>query len=311
MSGSSTAGPSGWLGAVGLMAVTATVWIGSPAVLIGVPFALLVLFVPPRKPLALGLAALAFLALISGDTSSGFWYVERGWALLLGSCFLALSLRWPGGRFLSRGLGAVVVAFALMALLLRVRPGDWSVMEWLVRSRMEWALSLVLQSVRLSMGPEAVPADLESQFQLVVAIQGTVFPALLGLASLSALGFAWWMFRRVSRGQGRSLGPLRDFRFNDQLVWILILGVVAFLATSGALERAGANAAFFMGALYLLRGAAVVLFLAGGLSFFGTALLLAGFVLLAPFTMVGAMMIGLGDTWFDLRKRGPLFRPGA
>jgi hypothetical protein len=138
-----------------------------------------------------------------------------------------------------------------------------------------------------------------------------VFPALLGLASLSALGFSWWLYKRVSRSPDPGIGALKDFRFNDQMVWILILGMVALLLSSGAIERVGVNALVFMGALYALRGAGVVLFLTGGFSLFGGILLLVGFFLLAPFMVLGAMFIGLGDTWFDLRNRGPILRPGA
>jgi len=144
-----------------------------------------------------------------------------------------------------------------------------------------------------------------------LAFQELVFPALLGLVSLSALGFAWWLFKRVARSADPGIGPLKEFRFNDQMVWILILGIMALLLSSGAVERVGLNAVVFMGALYALRGAGVVLFVTGGFSLFGGVLLLVGFLLLAPFMVLGAMFIGLGDTWFDLRSRGPVLRPGA
>jgi hypothetical protein len=104
---------------------------------------------------------------------------------------------------------------------------------------------------------------------------------------------------------------LKEFRFNDQMVWVLILGITALLLSSGAVERAGANAVVFVGALYALRGAGVVLFLTGGVSLFGGLLFLVGFIVLAPFVTLGAMFIGLGDTWFDLRGRGPILRPEA
>jgi hypothetical protein len=99
------------------------------------------------------------------------------------------------------------------------------------------------------------------------------------------------------------LGALKEFRFNDQLVWILILGLLAVLGSSGLIARFGTNAVVFMGTLYALRGVAVVLFLTGGFSLFGGILLLVGFFLVAPFFLFGAFIIGLGDTWLDLRTR--------
>ncbi|MCJ7630367.1 MAG: YybS family protein, partial [Longimicrobiales bacterium] len=224
---------------------------------------------------------------------------------------LALSLRWPGVRFLPRGLGAVVGAFLGTALLFWVRPGDWAVVDWAVRSRMEAAFAALLQVIRDNLGPEGIPEGLEAQAMWTIALLRLIFPAFLGLASLSALGFAWWLHKRLGRNPEEGIGPLREFRFNDQLIWVLILGILALLASSGVLERIGANAVVFMGALYALRGAAVVLFLTGGISFFGGVLLLVGFLFVAHFVILGAVFFGLGDTWFDLRARRGSTRSGA
>lgn len=311
MEGTAAAGHRGWLRAVGLLAATGLFSVVNPGVLVAIPFGLLVFFMPSGRVLALVLAAAGTALVAIGDPTSGLWYVERGWALLLGGCFLALSLRWPGEGFLPRGLGAVLGAFLGMGLLFWVRPGDWAVVDWAVRSRIELALGSFLQVIRVSMEPEGIPLALEAQALETIAIHSLIFPALLGLASLSALGLAWWLYRKLSGSPEQGIGPLREFRFNDQLIWVLILGVLALLASSGIIERIGTNAVVFMGALYALRGAAVVLFLTGGLSLFWGILLLAGFLIVAPFVILGAVCIGLVDTWFDLRARRASYRPGA
>lgn len=286
---------------MGLVGATATFAVTSPLVLLAVPFGFLVFFMPERRLLAVVLAVTGAFLVAGGEPSSGLWYFERGWAILLGGCFLALTLRWPAGGFISRGLGAVLGAFLFMGLLLGVRPGEWAVVDWVLRSRMEDAVAAFIQAARVSLGPEVVTAAMEASALEVIAFQGFVFPALHGLASLSALGAAWWLFKRLTGDGLGGIGRLRDFRFNDQFIWVFILGIVALLVSSGAVARAGVNAVFFMGALYALRGAAVVLFFTGGMSFFGAALLALGFLIVAPFVVMGAIVIGLGDTWFDLR----------
>ena len=59
-----------------------------------------------------------------------------------------------------------------------------------------------------------------------------------------------------------------------------------------------------IGEVMALRGAAVILFLSGGLSLFGYVLLILGLVFLPPLVLTGAMVVGLGDTWLDVRRRG-------
>ncbi|MFC1574583.1 DUF2232 domain-containing protein [Gemmatimonadota bacterium] len=292
-----------WLRVAGLTVTTGAFSVLNPLVLVALPLALLVLVLPARRTLALVVGLVAGVLALGGNPGTGFWYLERAWALLLGGWFLALTLRWPGGRFLPRGLGAVAGAYGAMALLLRARPADWAVVDWAVTSRMESGVSLGMQSLRTGLGPDAISLDLEARLLEAVALQGLIFPALLGLASLAGLGVAWWLYVRLTRSPEPGLGPLRDFRFNDQLVWILILGFLVLLGSSGLWDRLGANAVVFMGALYALRGAAVLLFLTGGVSLLGGILLLLGMVFVAPFLIAGAFVIGLGDTWLNLRAR--------
>ena len=100
------------------------------------------------------------------------------------------------------------------------------------------------------------------------------------------------------------MSSLTEFRFPDVLVWVLIAGVALLVVplADGA-ARVGSNLVFFMGALYAVRGAAVIMFLSGGLSFFGYVLLALGLVLVPPLVLTGALVIGIGDTWLDVRTR--------
>ena len=293
----------GWLRAAGLAVATGAFSVLNPLVLVAVPLALLVVVLKPRGLAGILLALVAVVVTFGGGGRTGFWFLERGWALLIGGWFLALTLRWPLGGFFSRGLGAVAGSFGAMGCILWSRPLDWEVLNWAVTSRMESAMSMALQGVRISLGPDVIPLDLEVRLLEAMALQAEIFPALLGLASLAGLGLAWWIYIRLARQPEPGLGPLRDFRFNDQLVWILILGLVVLLGSSGFWDRLGANTVVFMGALYTLRGIGVLLFLTGGVSVLGGILLLLGLYFVAPFLVAGAFVIGLGDTWLNLRAR--------
>jgi hypothetical protein len=190
-----------------------------------------------------------------------------------------------------------------MGSLFLARPGDWDVVDWMITSRMESGVSAAIETLRFLRGAEGLTEAVQESALQAVRLQAAVFPALLGLASLSALGLGWWLFLRLAEGRGDGIEPLGEFRFHDHLVWVLILGLAILLSSSGALERLGANAVVFMGALYALRGVAVILFITGGLSLFGALLFLLGFILVAPLFLVGAFVIGLGDTWLNLRAR--------
>ena len=47
---------------------------------------------------------------------------------------------------------------------------------------------------------------------------------MTAIASLSALGLAWWLYRRVTIRDAQPLGRLRDFKFSDELVWVVVIG---------------------------------------------------------------------------------------
>jgi hypothetical protein len=141
----------------------------------------------------------------------------------------------------------------------------------------------------------------------VVAFQVLLFPALLGVSSIGALGVAVAIRAWLTGDSGTIFGKMRSFRFNDHLVWVWLVGLILVLAPVGPIaERIGGNAVFFMGALYILRGMAVLLSLVGGISV--TAGVLGGLaaVLLYPILalMLSVMLIvGLGDTWLNVRSR--------
>ena len=294
----------GWLRALGLLALATALSVVHPAVLVAVPFILLVFALPGRRATAILVASLAAILVLGGPVDSGLWSLERAWGLLLGGCFAALTMSRPRAHFIQRAIGAVAGTILVMVLLLLVRPGGWEIVDWTVTSRMEEGIATALEVLRLVRGEDALPQAFLTAVLETAHLQARIFPAMLALASVAGLGVAWWLYVRFAGPEHRGVGPLEEFRFNDQLVWVLITGLTLFLLGSGdGVSRAGVNAMVFMGGLYVVRGAGVVVFLSGGVSVLGVLLLCVGMVFLAPVIITGAMIVGLGDTWLDLRKR--------
>ncbi len=166
---------------------------------------------------------------LAGATRSGLWYVERGWTIILGGCFAAVTLRWPERRFLPRALLAIAVAGAGAWAALGLSPRRWAIIDRMVATRLRDGVSTSLEALRVLRDGTPLPGTVISTVFQAAEWQSNLFPAMLGLSSLAALGAAWWLYVRLVRGSGEGLGPLRDFRFNDQLVWLLVAGAVMFV----------------------------------------------------------------------------------
>ncbi|GMR12305.1 MAG: hypothetical protein BMS9Abin29_0494 [Gemmatimonadota bacterium] len=299
----------GWHRVAGLLLVGPLLGVSSIASMIAIPFIALSVSLGTRRMAALVVTGLAIAVAIGGLPRDAIWYLERGWAVLLAGWFVAITLRWPALGFFSRAFGAVLGTFTTLVVFFEAQPGNWAYVDWLVTQRIMngtgATMSALAGMARLFGDPGAqLPERLVTAAYRSAEQHSRAFPALLGLSSLAALGVAWWGYVRLALGNDKGVGPLRDFRFNDHLVWLFIGGLVVLgLGSTEAAERAGTNIVVFMGGLYAMRGAAVVVFLSGGLSLMGFILVVFGVLLLGPLLFLGALVVGLGDTWLDLRSR--------
>lgn len=293
----------GWPRAATLLGVTLAVSVVQPSLLIAFPFLALAVVLGAGRPSILFAAALALLVALGGPRE-GLWYMERGWAVLVAGWFAALSSHRPAAGLTSRALGAVAGSAMAAAVLFVLMEGAWQTVDWAFTERMQSSVSTAMQMLSvLRDGEPLSPALVATVYQAVEA-QAAVFPAMLGIASMAGMGVAWWVYVRLSSGSDQGIGRLKDFRFNDHLVWVFIGGLTLLVVRWGGAEaRIGANAVVFMGLLYALRGAAVVMFVSSGLSVFGYALVAFGLVFFPPVVLGAAMIVGIGDTWLDLRSR--------
>jgi hypothetical protein len=290
-----------WIRGALLLALAVLLAPLGPQAVVVLPLALVLAFLADGRGMLLLLLSL-FLAWGGGPVTP-LWHLERGWGVLAGGCFVAISLRWPEASLISRGVGSVAAGLASAALLLVGMPGGWSIAEWAVRERMEAGGAATADLLRVMGGDSGPLPGSEELLVRAVEAQVLLLPALLGLATLAALSFAWWVLVRVARGRGDGVGPLRSFRFPDGLVWVLIGGLVLLVVGGEGWFRVGVNAVAFMAGLYALRGAGVVVGVQGGFSLFGWFLFGIGVLFAAPAVLAGTFLVGLGDTWLDLRAR--------
>ena len=274
-----------------------------------------------RLFLALLWVAFAAWVVVTGPSGNQYAMLARGWGVLVAVAFGGGALLWPERSFLPRALAAVAMALVVGGGLSFAVPGgpagirqvigretmrraDAFEADWRARlASKEWA------DLRTSSPNQAdwFERTLEEQRTMVrsTAEQSpAVFPAMLALETLAALGLAWALYHRVGRVRiGAPLASLRLFRFDDQFIWGLVGGLLLVVVPGSGLARVlGANLLLFFGALYALRGAGVALFfLAPGRLM--TVVMVSVSVLFAGAAGVIFVGLGLGDTWLDWRRR--------
>jgi hypothetical protein len=248
-----------------------------------------------------------------------FSLLQAGWALVVAAAMGAL-VAWrrdPSVAFLARALRAVTAGFALAAVAVAVVPGGASRVVNAVAaesgrraeaSRVGWRQMTGLPEWKefVAQNPAAGEmSDLvERQLAALPAAARLLFPSLAALEALVAFALAWAVYHRLARARvGPPLSPVREFRFNDQLVWGVVAGLgLVVVPGVTALRMIGANLLLFFGALYTIRGVGVFMWMASPGRLATAALVVLGLLF---WNVLGVMALGLGvgDTWFDWRAR--------
>ena len=276
--------------------------------IVGVPAAVAILtFEPPRSESAILALLLLAGAGVGLQDAGPLWYIERGWALLLAGGFTLGTAFAPHRRVLDRSLAAVAIAGVTVAGLGMLRPSLLTELDWRISGQFSEAAAVYDLD---TLGGRSVAGAMDR----AVRVWEAVYPALLALASISALGIVGYILGRI-RGDVRPLPPLREFRFGDHLVWALVLGLALLVLPVGAwAERAGGNMVTIMGGLYVLRGLAVLVWVGASVPrsgwTIGVWVLVA--LILYPATVGAALVLGISDTWLDHpegERSHPVMRP--
>ena len=284
-----------------------------------------------RMWLAIAWVILATLVSVQPPKANdAFHNLSRGWSLVLAGSFGLVCLFGARRPFFSRSLVALTIALGLALIMSGLGPVTGTDMNKAVSDELSRRNAETMAAVNGFIGQHPkewndlvakmprigeLPMETEKQLSSLADFGKTLYPSLLSLQAIAALAIAWSVYHRLSRARlGPPLGLLRDFRFNDQLVWGLIVGLTfVFLPTLASVRVVGRNLLVFFGALYALRGLGVLSwFMAPGslavTATIGFAMFLIpvlaqiaalGFVLLA----IAAFGLGLGDTWADWRSR--------
>ena len=276
----------------------------APPSLAGLPFAGLMLAARPRTAtqwgtaLVVGVPSVVLLLIGPGDPVSA---LARAYTVLVCAAFALLTLVAPA-RFLPQALRASVIALGAALLLARIVLGRQApgLLQW-EATRQASATLRALVDLR----PEVYAA-----FGPVVRLLSETVPAVLVLQALGGLGLAWqWHQHLAPRPLGAPLAPFREFRIADAWVWAVVASVAVLITPFFAgLKTAALNLLVVLGALYLLRGAAIVVAFAGVAGISPAALavgLVLSAVLAVPllFVLPGLATLGMSDTWLEFRRR--------
>jgi hypothetical protein len=274
--------------------------------LVGLPCAALLIAAPNRRGRSLPLAVLIgvvslTLLFLEGGSGSRLPGVTSAYIVLVTAAFVAqVVLR--SEPFLKQALRAMAAAGLATAVLIQIvwGAGGWAALAWEATRDAGRTMRLIVERA-----PDAFRV-----YEPVVRFVSVTWPGMLALQTLAGLALAWQLHLRLtSPALGAPLARFRDFRIGDAWVWGMVawLGVL-ILPVSGALQVAGTNLGLVAGALYVLRGAAIVAAFAEAFGVSVTALVIvagAAAALAVPliFVVPGLCTLGITDTWYQYRRR--------
>ena len=290
-----------WHRGLGLLACVLLTPVFSTHSLVAMSFLIMTLTMGAKRPrvvLAVGVATLLILI----GTRDAIWFVERAWAMIAAGWFAFFTLRRPAWTLSGRALAAVAAAALTVTAAMLARPGAWSSFDIVVAERLGEALDRLFGAISFVRGGEGIGPTLTLALQATLEAQLMVFPALTAVSTVAALSVTSWLYMRLLGSDRTSLKPLATFRFNDHWLWPFLTGL-AVLALGGldSPDRLALNVVVFVGALFALRGMAVISFLSGRYRRIAySAMALVG-LFAWPGLLGAALVVGLADVWIDPR----------
>ena len=283
-----------------------------------------------------GIAAVTLFTVGRGGWGA-YGTLLRAWAIILAGAFGVLAFVDTRRPLFARALSAVAMTLVAALGITTALRAPTTVVSRVVTEQLDQRNASAVAELRAltTERPEVwarfvsqYPAgrspldDVAEMLATMTKAGAAAFPALLALQSLAALALAWALYHRISRTRiGPPAAPLREFRFNDQLVWGLIVGLTVLLlptlaparaAAFGMLRSFGVNLVVFFLSLYALRGLGVISWVLSQRTVWilvGLSVLLAQIPTMQTIATAGLLslitaagLLGLADTWFDWRR---------
>lgn len=275
------------------------------------PLALLLFLSRPRSlrewmwiiiSVVLGVALLRLPASLSDRTI-------RAAAAFFTGAFVMASLAGIRSVF-NRALASVAFATAAVAGWFATMGLGWNDLRESIIST-QWALYRALFAELPSTMPTRGELDSGALAGRVADITRGIlttvdyWPAIHAVFAMAGGWLAWvWYHRIASEPIGLPPRRFREFRFSDHLVWLVIFSGAALLAgVNGSAGLVAGNLLMFLLALYAGRGLAVIRTALIPAPRALAVLLSITSIVLLPLAMVSATLIGLADTWLDIRRR--------
>lgn len=149
--------------------------------------------------------------------------------------------------------------------------------------------------------------QLVQELSRATVTMGELYPGMVAIYALLGGWLAWEWYHRLSRHPiGTPPSPFRTFRFSDHLIWALVLlAALVLLDLPRGAELVVRNLLLVVGTLYAARGLAVVrsAMLSAPRPF--VVLLCLAAVPVLALVPLGCAVLGVADTWLDLRRRVP------
>ena len=133
---------------------------------------------------------------------------------------------------------------------------------------------------------------------------GRVYPAMMIISVIAVAGLNLLALARLSSRlpEPPEIGPFRDFKNPEPLVWVLIAAGFALLVPDGATARIALNILIETVFMYFLQGLAAVL------HYFARAstpqflkVIFYILLLIQPYLVIGLALIGIFDIWGNFR----------
>lgn len=211
---------------------------------------------------------------------------------------------------LTRTIASIAIAVMAVAGWFATLGIGWSELRHSIIST-QWALYRAL----LGDLPEQMPTALELESgvlrgrvaELTRGLLTTVeyWPAIHAILALGGGWLAWTWYHRVAAAPiGAPPVSFREFRFWDHLIWLVVFaGAGMLVGLPPQVQLVVGNLLLFLLALYAGRGLAVILTALLPAPRALAVLLSIACIVLLPLALVTVTLIGVADTWLDLRRR--------